>query len=403
MAGHAYVSFIKRDNINKQTIVEEVWGFYPEKTSLKAFFKEKGQIKSEELGTHTLHSEYDFVVEVKDQTTYENCKSVKQIWQSKNYSVVAGQTCVSYAKDVALKIPGLSVPSGFQLTNEFPKDFLIKLKNQNLDFDKEGRASLIAIPDNTTDNFVCDKTHKPYTYYKLWGVDYFLNNSTDQFLVADTSRMRIIANVPPLTTLQWVHFDKNQIYYLKTGKAKKEIYGNDVGDKNTIQYETKVYDFPKTLLKRGNSETYPKGSAIIQTSNKLNYSAISSETIHDKSLIAKFSEEIKAISPSLLINYQYKDKYNQDNFKKILSHPIGEVQRIAIPGLNCYIIKLSDFNDILFILINGKLSLLSSNNYNSSGITAYKLNNNYFVCLNGYFIEIFEIRDSGIIKEWQSN
>ena len=215
--------------------------------------------------------------------------------------------------------------------------------------------------------------------------------------------MRIIANVPPSTTLQWLHFDRNQIYLLKTGKAKKETYGNDAGDPNTVQFETKVLNFPKPLLKIERNETFPKGSVILQTSKNLSYQIIPTETITDKNLIQKFSEEIKIITPSLLLNYQYKDKYNQDNFKKTLTHSIGEVQKLSIPGLASYIIKLSDFNDIFFISINGKLQLLTSNYYNSSGLTVYKLNHNYFVCLNGYFIEIFEIRDSGIIKEWISN
>ena len=161
-AGHAFVSFIKKDYSTGQTILEGKWGFHPMKQSFKALFKEEGVIHTER-GTP---SESDFVVEIKDVKVYERYKQLKQIWDSKNYSAIAGQTCVDFARDVAYRIPGVVIPPSLGSTDkwQWPKDFLIALKNLNQKLDTEGRKSLseITTPLATTQLI-------PYRQGRKWG------------------------------------------------------------------------------------------------------------------------------------------------------------------------------------------------------------------------------------------
>jgi hypothetical protein len=154
-AGHAFVSFIQQDEALKMTNLIEKWGFHPKEDPARsatlldkamAFFSKEGEVKDE----WGVHSEFSFVVEVKDILVFQECLKVKDVWNKKRYSVIAAQTCVDFIRDVGLKIPGIRLPSKFY---KWPAEFLANLKIENAGIDEKGRQSLTLSSFPTIESF----------------------------------------------------------------------------------------------------------------------------------------------------------------------------------------------------------------------------------------------------------
>ncbi|WP_298348612.1 hypothetical protein [Runella sp.] len=141
--GHAFVSFVKKDDALSQTIVEHTWGFHPINKSLKATFSTEGEVEKGKLGDL---GKSDFVVEV-DFITYEYCKKLKERWNSKRYGAAGiNQNCVDFVKQLAeLVTPELVMPS---VIYQLPRPFLDALRNLNIKRDSDNRISLSKVLRN---------------------------------------------------------------------------------------------------------------------------------------------------------------------------------------------------------------------------------------------------------------
>lgn len=150
-AGHAFVTFIHKDIKAQQTIMDGKFGFSP-KEILKALVisDAKKMDTWDEWKAALGHSEkVDFVVEV-DKDTYDKCLQLKEIWQYKNYSVIADQTCVSFIREIAAKIQDLTIPNG--LINKLPKPYLNSLRKANEEIDIKSRNSLYSTMETYPSN-----------------------------------------------------------------------------------------------------------------------------------------------------------------------------------------------------------------------------------------------------------
>lgn len=399
--GHAFASFIQEDLFQKQPKIVGCWGFYPKEKSAQAIW---GGVEGELRNDWQTNQDYSLLVEVSN-VEFNECLRIKELYRTRfEYSLI-GKNCVDFIRDLIAAIPRLQPPNK---VFAYPDEMVRELKRLNNKTESESIISFENSIGNLTNtaekgayNFTYEESNQPYNYHKLWGVNYFRAN--DKFQAVDTTQMRIIANLPSPLKLQWVNFDRGKIYPLTSDKVQSYTYGNDVGAPNITQKETKVSGFPLSLLKININDRLPKGSVVIQTDKELRYQEITTHTITDQNLTKTLSEKIKSLAPKLLRDNPQKNQFEQNNLQKKLNQRIGQILKANLPGLECYLIKLGEFNNIVLISLNGKISLLSSNNYGNSGITFYKLNDNYFISLNGYIMEIFEVRPSGVTREWKSS
>lgn len=143
--GHAFASFVKKDESLSQTIIEHTWGFHPINKSLKAVFSTEGEVEKVKIGDL---GKSDFVVEV-DHITYEYCKKLKDRWASKRYGAIGtNQNCVDFVKQLAeLVTPDLVMPS---VVYQLPRPFLDNLRTVNAKRDAESRQALSEVTGGQT-------------------------------------------------------------------------------------------------------------------------------------------------------------------------------------------------------------------------------------------------------------
>ncbi|MEI7583615.1 WG repeat-containing protein [Runella sp.] len=165
LAGHAFVSFITKDKLKQQTIVDAKWGFRPAQNTSKtnAFFLAVSDNMKENW---TTTGEFDFVAEIKSKDVYKRCLQVKDIWDAKNYSLLASQTCVDFVRDIAYRIPGVVIPPSLGNIEkwQWPKDFLLTLKKLNPKIDAESRKSLSEVTTSPPTTQLV-----PYRQGRKWG------------------------------------------------------------------------------------------------------------------------------------------------------------------------------------------------------------------------------------------
>ncbi|GAB3549340.1 hypothetical protein GCM10027577_26860 [Spirosoma fluminis] len=168
-AGHAFVSFVKKDATLNQTVIEHTWGFHPVDKSLKALFSTKGEIEQTKIGDL---GKSDFIVEV-DQPTYQYCQKLKDKWDKKSYGIIANQNCVDFITEIAdlvlpeLRIPGKVPDFGrppYRGSILFPKIFLDELRALNISRDTESRKLLSEIVSSPATVQLI-----PYRQGRKWG------------------------------------------------------------------------------------------------------------------------------------------------------------------------------------------------------------------------------------------
>lgn len=155
-AGHAFISFIKEDPIQKMTIVEGCWGFYPKKTSQGVLSIAIGSVEGNIKDDFLTQKDVGLTVEV-NKSEYENALLIKDKWNSKQYELTVSD-CVSFVIEIAQSLSGkLNLPQrGFF---DLPHSYIEELKLLN---DPENLCP--AHPDIVT---TYDKNGPNYHFYSL--------------------------------------------------------------------------------------------------------------------------------------------------------------------------------------------------------------------------------------------
>lgn len=121
--GHAYVSFIKENPIQRQTMLVGCWGFYP-KCGVGAF----GYVESEFRDDLKRAKDISLTVEV-DDAEFDACLATKNQWEGKKYKLTA-QNCLDFLKAVTGNISRIVQPENTLLL-KIPANYLEKLKSLN--------------------------------------------------------------------------------------------------------------------------------------------------------------------------------------------------------------------------------------------------------------------------------
>jgi hypothetical protein len=123
-AGHAFVTFVERNPLTKQTIEVGTWGFYP-RYGIGVFGPVPGTIK-DDLKKSKDHS---FAISV-TETEFKNALQIPKKWQSKDYELSA-RNCIFFLGDIVASIPKLKAPD---YSYEFPSDVIEELTKINAQY-----------------------------------------------------------------------------------------------------------------------------------------------------------------------------------------------------------------------------------------------------------------------------